>query len=493
MISGDAMLPTSNEAEQAALGACLYERKAIAHAKEILRPDDFYRHAHQWIYAAILELYQRNEPVDIITLGTLLQSRPVPAQFSDEPAQQLAFIGGTLYLTTLMDEVPTAAGITYYAGIVREMSIRRRLIKSQSEIVAAAHNLEMPLPELLAISEQRIVDVSDRLRTGDAPRLIGELARDQYYRMEDAITNGHSDGFKTPWKSINRIISPMRPGQLTIVGARPGMGKTAFMLQLALSLAEQGIPGYIFSMEMEDTELGLRAVLTHMSHEQSDVDDLEYCVANSKAVLDDMGQAVSTINDYQVAVDDRPGLTPQQIEQALISWRRQHWAPAWAMVDFVGLAKGGRRYGSRAEEAGDVVYQIAAIAKRQNIHIIALSQLNRDCEQLVIKRPEMHHLAESGKVEQAAYRVLYLYRPGHYGDDEIKANMLDPDRHENITEVGLLKQRGGGRAKTSRGRMVRRALLYYDGGNFRFRELKPGELNQSNEEHETAYQRLGGI
>lgn len=450
--------PQAQEAEQAALGAMLLERQAIERADEMLQPDDFYREAHRVIYQGIQALYRSNSPVDLITLGTWLKEH-----------DKLEAIGGTLYLTTVMSQVPTASGITHYCGIIRARAMQRALIRAADEIMTAAYQGEKDMDELLQEAEQAVYAISDRQSSSEEPILLEEHLKSVFYRLEDLINADEGDlpGVRSGWDAQDRILRPLAPGQMAVVGARPKMGKTAYGVGWCLHLAEQGIPCCVFSMEMEGEEVTTRALLAKLQITSDQLADIGFCRANRDAVLADMAHSVERLYGLPLWIDDRPGLTVDQIGRTIRRLKRkglQH-----VLVDFMQLASPGSQKRNQAEEIGAIAYGLAGLAKQYDVSMVSLAQLNRDVEKESPRRPQSHHFEGSGRIEQAAHRLMYLYRPGYYGEQECGRAGVPGELADGLTEVGLLRSRNSKTGKT---------FLWFDGAKYRFRDPRADEWAQ---------------
>ena len=456
--------PQSLDAEQAVIGAMLLEKSAIVRAIDLVVPEDFYRESHRMVFQVLTDMYARKTPADLIMVCEELKRR-----------EQLDAIGGTLFLTTAMSQVPTAAGIDHYCGIVKAKSRQRALIKAADEIMEAAYVGELSLEELLPACEQKILSIGDGLKPVGGPKTMNQLAYDVYHSYESAYDNEVAPGFRSGYAGLNGILSPFKPAQLTVIGARPGMGKTALGLQLCLSFAEQNIPGLIFSLEMGDEELGLRAMLSYMQLEQNQLDDFTKAVPNKEEYLADLSRGADAVYNLPIGIDDRPSLSIAEMDRTIRRWRREHGKLDWILVDYCQLASADKKYGTQAEAIGAVIYGLHGLSKAHHLHVFALSQLNRDVEKLEVKRPQLYHFFGAGMIEAAAYRVLSIYRPAIYGENECRAVGVDIEQFAGMTEVSVLKQRGGGCAQTQGGRMLTSTWMYYDGGHYRFRDPSMAE------------------
>ncbi len=469
--------PQNLEAEQAALGAMMLELAAIERGLALLHEEDFYREAHRTIFRGIADLYHRQIAVDVISLGTWLRDRDA-----------LEMVGGTLYLTTVMGEVPTAAGIEHYATLIRACSRRRQLIHAAGAIIHEAYAGEVDVDVVQERAEQRIYEIgNDGAVKG--PRHVSDILRDVFTQIEDAIGSGHDQGLRTRWPAVNTLLAGVRTGQSVMIAARSGMGKTAFGMNLADTWASWGEPGLIFSLEMEECELTTRELLAYTHQVTNEcLNDLPWMQENKERTLIELGRAVEKAWNLPVWIDDRTDLSTTEIEATIRRYQREsqrrYGKPlSWVILDFAQLAHPSRTYRTRTEEVGALAYDLKYIPKRHGIRMVSLAQFNRDGKQRATYRPQDDDLGESDKLLWAADLVLSLYRPGYYGEPEVINALLGKERREYIkgldhekrkqqlaplmtlVEVQTLKQRAG--------RASRRCLLDYDGGHYLFRDARP--------------------
>lgn len=473
--------PQSLEAEQAALGALLIDSRTLVMASTTLRMDDLYREAHRTIYRGILDLYQRREPVDLITLGEWLKAR-----------DELDAVGGTFYLQTIMSHCPTATNLPNYIEIIRGKAVQRATILAADAILAAAYENDRKPEDLVAFAGQRLDAITHNYQTAaSSTKMLSDLLREVFEDQDTAVTAGQTVGIKTGWRDLNSSLAPIQPHQLIVIAARPKMGKTALALNLAMTWAEWDLPGAFYSMEMAGKELARRALLRDMNHTQEHLNDIEYCQQHPE-VMQEMAAFVERLWSLPIAINDRPGLTIQEIDASLRELRHTKGIQ-WAMVDYMQLAHSGRRTGSRTEEVNEIVRGLKNLAKQHEIPIIALTQLSRDVEREHPYRPQARHCYEGGGIEAAADVLMYVYRPGYYGSEDCTAAGLDYEQHRNLVELGILMQRNG---KSST-----RTYLAYEGEHFKFRGLTPAEWQSlvgskaagtMEEDRESAYDRLGG-
>ena len=433
--------PQNGDAEQAALGAMLLEREAIVRAQEILSPEDFYRDAHRWIYRGVLDLYRRNEPVDLITLGEWLRGHSASGTPTAED-NLLAQIGGALYLTTLMESAPTAAGIAHYAGIVREKAMQRRLIAVADEIMQEAYLGQKELNELLRDSEGKIFSLSERVLTGGPAAMpeVYDIARDAILSRKEADAQGFDVGFKTDLKLLNRILTPIKPGEMVVLAGRPGMGKSALAMQVAVAAAEQGQRGIFFSLEMDQDSLAMRLLIAH-GCDSWKANSLLYRTAHPEEVYGSLEGALETLRGVPLRVVDTPALCANDI---IHLGRRAKYDGGldFIVVDYLQLMDANERHSELYERIRAVSRELKQAAKTLKVAVIAISQLSRQVENRTPPRPMMSDLRESGQLEQDADKILLLYRPGYYGKRALQAAELAED-DTTTTEIILAKQRNG--------------------------------------------------
>ncbi len=414
--------------KQAALGAMLLEREAIARAVELLRTQDFYRESHRLIYQGILDLFNRNEPVDLITLGEWLKTH-----------EHLETIGGTLYLTTIMSQVPTAAGIAHYAGIVRMRSMQRQLIKAADEIMAAAYQPDKELEELVDESEQKIFAIAERNVSSGFVRLQ-DLVKTQFFTIEDTRDSGvPGAGLSTGFRELDAITAGLQDSDLIIVASRPSMGKTAMALNVARNIAmlEQK-PVAVFSLEMSKEQLALRILCSEARVKQ---DDVRHAMISD----DDMtrlAHAVERLWDCPIYIDDTPSASVLDMRGKARRLKAEHGLGI-IIVDYLQLMHSTARVENRTQEIALIARGLKGLAREMQVPVIALSQLSRLVESRSPRRPQLSDLRESGAIEQDADLVMFLYRPGYYGQEELERVKYDPVREANVAEVLVLKQRNG--------------------------------------------------
>ncbi|HEX6964331.1 MAG TPA: replicative DNA helicase [Gemmatimonadaceae bacterium] len=416
--------PYSEDAEQAVLAAMLMDQDAILRAAEHVDDTMFYREAHRRIFRAMVAISERGEVVDPLTLADELSRRG-----------ELEGSGGKDYLGLLVDAVPTAANVEYHAKIVREKALLRRLIETSTSIVSEAFEGKMTAAELLDDAEHKIFQVSQQRGTQGFTR-IKELMWPTMERIESLQRGGQSiTGVPTGFTDLDDMTSGFQRADLIIVAARPSMGKTAFVLNVAQYAAiERNIPIAIFSLEMSKESL-VQRMLT--SEARVDAQKLR------KGMLrdDDFGRiarAAGVLNQAPIWIDDTAGITLLEIR----SKARRLKADAGVelvIIDYLQLIQGPASSESRQQEISQISRSLKALAKELNVPMVALSQLSRAPEQRTDKRPQLSDLRESGAIEQDADLVMFLFRPEFYDGPVDK----DGNSIEGRAEVIVGKQRNG--------------------------------------------------
>ncbi|TBL77446.1 replicative DNA helicase [Paenibacillus thalictri] len=416
----DRIPPQNAEAEQAVLGAILLDSDAMVTAMERITSDDFYRGAHQRIFEAMIELNGDNEPVDLITLTARLQDK-----------QQLDEIGGVGYLTELANAVPTAANIDYYAQIVEEKSMLRRLIRAATQIVSNGYASEDDVGGLLSDAERRIMEISQR-RSGSGFVAIRDVLMEVFEKVEKLHEQkGTTTGIKSGFLDLDRMTAGFQRSDLIIVAARPSVGKTAFALNIAQNVGireKQTVA--IFSLEMGAAQLVTRMLCAEGNIEASGMRN-----GNLKPEeWDKLTMAMSVMSEANIYIDDSPTVTVADI-RAKCRRLKQERGLGMILIDYLQLIAGRGKAGeNRQQEVSEISRTLKQIARELDVPVIALSQLSRGVEQRQDKRPMMSDLRESGSIEQDADIVAFLYRDDYYDQESEK---------KNVIEIIIAKQRNG--------------------------------------------------
>ncbi len=406
--------PQDTAAEQSVLGGMLLSKDAIADVVEVLRPGDFYRPAHQAIYDCILDLYGRGEPADPITVSAELERRG-----------ELARVGGAPYLHTLIATVPTAANAGYYARIVAEKAILRRLVEAGTRIVQYGYGADNSdggdVNEVVDRAQAAIYEVTER-RTSEDYVALEELLQPTMDEI-DAIASrgGTAQGIPTGFADLDEVTNGLHPGQMIIIAARPGVGKSTLGLDFARSCSiKHGMTSVIFSLEMSRTEIVMRMLSAEAKIRLTDM-------RGGRMSDDDwtrLARRMSEISEAPLFIDDSPNLTMMEIRAKARRLKQRHDLKL-IVVDYMQLMTSGKRVESRQQEVSEFSRQLKLLAKELEVPVVAISQLNRGPEQRTDKRPMLADLRESGSLEQAADVVLLIHRPDAWERDDPRAGEAD--------------------------------------------------------------------
>jgi len=414
-------LPPQNlEAEQSVLGAVLLENTALMKCLDVISDEDFYRDSHRRIFRAMLDLFDRNEAIDLVTLSEHLTRK-----------NELESVGGASYLTTLAGLVPTAANALYHAKIVREKAILRFLLRSATDIASRVYEADYGPDELLDYAEKSIFQISDkRVRAAFTP--LKDVVKDsftmieQLYERKEAIT-GVSSGFM----KLDELTTGFQKGDLIIIGGRPSMGKTAFSLNIAQKVGlELKEPVAIFSLEMSTRQLVLRMLCSEAMVDSNKVRKGFV----GKQDWHKLTSAAGKLTEAPVFIDDSTDINVFEMRAKARRLKMEHGL-SLVIVDYLQLMRGRGSFERREQEISDISRSLKALAKEIDVPVIALSQLNRAVEMRNDKRPNLADLRESGAIEQDADVILFLYRDEVYDRDNAEK--------KGKAEVVVAKQRNG--------------------------------------------------
>ncbi|CAJ1317302.1 replicative DNA helicase [Paenibacillus sp. PK4536] len=417
----DRVPPQNVEAEQAALGAILLQSEALITVMERVDSEDFYDKSHQLIYEAMVNLGEENQPIDLITLTSLLQDR-----------SQLEDIGGVSYLAKLAHAVPTAANVDYYAQIIEEKSMLRRLIRTATQIVSEGYGGGEDVGSMLGDAERRILEISNR-RTGSGFIAIRDVLMEVFERVEILHQNsGNTTGIPSGFVDLDKMTAGFQRSDLIIVAARPSVGKTAFALNIAQNVAVRAKETVaIFSLEMSAAQLVQRMICAEANLDANVMRTGEFKGDEDWAKLT-MG--ISSLSEAEIYIDDTPGITVSEIRAKCRRLKKEKGL-GMIVIDYLQLISGRGKAGeNRQQEVSEISRTLKQIARELSVPVIALSQLSRGVEQRQDKRPMMSDLRESGSIEQDADIVSFLYRDDYYNADTEK---------KNIIEIIIAKQRNG--------------------------------------------------
>lgn len=438
-VSAGKVPPQSLDAEMSLLGATLIDEEVLADVSEMVKVKDFYDKRHATIYAAMMRLYEHHKPVDLLTLTDELKKK-----------DELDAIGGMAYLTELTNYVPTAAHATAYAEIVASKAMRRRLIKASADISELGYNEETDIQELLEKAEAELFSVSDQSLKQDLVSLESILT-DSFDRMEELHRNkGQLRGIRTGWRDLDNMTAGLQRSDLIILAARPAMGKTTLVTNLAYNVATVAKqPVLFFSLEMSKEQL-----VDRMLADASGVDAWNIRTGNlSDEDFSKLSEAMGEMAEAPIFIDDTPGLSV--LEMRTKARRAAHEQPlGLIIVDYLQLMQAsGRSDGNRVQEVSEISRGLKLIAREMNVPVIALSQLSRSVESRSPQIPQLADLRESGSIEQDADIVMFIYREAYYNPET--------DR-ENITDLIIAKHRNG---------PVGRIELYFHPERLRFMSL----------------------
>ncbi|WP_026561612.1 replicative DNA helicase [Bacillus sp. J37] len=416
---GDRIPPQNIEAEQAVLGAIFLQPSSLTLASELLIPDDFYRAAHQKIYNAMLELSDKGEPVDLVT---------VTSELAD--VNLLEEVGGVSYLSDLANSAPTAANIEYYGKIVEEKSILRRLIRTATTIAQDGYSREDEVEVLLSEAEKTIMEVAQRKNAG-AFQNIKDVLVQTYDNIETLHDRkGDVTGIPTGFIELDRMTAGFQRNDLIIVAARPSVGKTAFALNIAQNVATKTDENVaIFSLEMGADQLVMRMLCA-----EGNIDAQR--LRTGSLTPEDWGKltmAMGSLSDSGIYIDDTPGIRVGDI-RAKCRRLKQESGLGMVLIDYLQLIQGNGRTDNRQQEVSEISRSLKELARELKVPVIALSQLSRGVEQRQDKRPMMSDIRESGSIEQDADIVAFLYRDDYYDKES---------ENKNIIEIIIAKQRNG--------------------------------------------------
>jgi replicative DNA helicase len=417
--------PHSIEAESSVLGGLLLDNGAWDRVGDLLVDNDFYRHEHKLIYAAIGALINASKPADVITVNEYLQNQGK----ADE-------MGGLGYLNSLAQYVPSASNIRRYAEIVRERSILRKLVSASDEIATNAFNPQgKAIDRILDEAEQKIFNIGEegsRMKQGfqSMDTLVVELLD----RVQEMADNPNDiTGVPTGFYDLDRMTSGLQPGDMVVLAARPSMGKTAFAINIAEHVAlNEGLPVAVFSMEMGASQLAVRVV--------GSIGRIDQGHLRTGKLNDDewprLTEAIEKLRTVSLHIDETPGLTPSELRANARRLARQCGKLGLIVVDYLQLMSGSGGSGgdNRATELGEISRGLKMLAKELQCPVIALSQLNRSVEQRTDKRPMMSDLRESGAIEQDADIIMFIYRDDYYNKDS---------KEPGVAEIIIGKQRNG--------------------------------------------------
>lgn len=421
---GTAHVPPQNlEAEQSLLGGLLVDPESINKIVDLVGPSDFYRDAHGQIYDLMLDLYERNEAIDIITVSSLARDKGVVEK-----------IGGLAYLNSLVDVMPSAANIVQYAKMVREKALMRNLINAATLIIEKGHDLDLNVDSYIDEAENLIFQVAEN-KFKPSFFSMKDIVMDNIKAIELLAQQKQSViGVPTGFTELDKLTSGFQPSDLIIVAGRPSMGKTAFCLNIAqyvATLKENPVPVGIFSMEMSKEQL-----VTRLLSSESEIDHSKLKVGMlSQSDWRRLSEAASRLMEANIFIDDSPSMSVLEVRARARRLKKEHGL-GLLIIDYLQLMKGRTFTDSRVQEISEISRSLKALAKELSIPVVAISQLSRAPEKREHegKKPRLSDLRESGAIEQDADVILFIYRDEVYNKDSDK---------KGTAEIIIGKQRNG--------------------------------------------------
>ncbi|MBZ0156457.1 MAG: replicative DNA helicase [Alphaproteobacteria bacterium] len=417
----DKLPPQNIEAEQSVLGSIIFDNEALPKVLEVLSPDDFYKDSHRRLYNAMLDLFDRNEPIDIITLTDHLKKN-----------SELESVGGIAYLTALANSVPTSANIRYHSKIIREKALLRALIQTATHITAKVYEDSLDADEMVDYAEKMVFDIADKrtkVSFSDMKSIVKDSIRmiEQLYDKKETIT-----GAPTGFKDLDEMTAGFQPGDLIIIGGRPGMGKTAFALNIAQHVGvEMKEPVAIFSLEMSKEQLAMRMLCSEGMVDASRVRKGFL----SKQDWPKLTAAAGNLAASPIYIDDSSGVSVLEMRAKARRLKREHRGLSLVVVDYLQLMRSRGTFERREQEISEISRSLKALAKELSVPVIALSQLNRAVEQRGDRKPTLADLRESGAIEQDADVIIFLYRDEIYNKNN--------QNNKGKAEIIIAKQRNG--------------------------------------------------
>ena len=411
--------PQDIEAEQAVIGSMLTDSDAVYSAIESLKPEDFYREDNKLIYEAILNVYSKAEPIDIITLKAELASMG-----------KLDAVGGLEYIAELPDKVPTTANVDRYIKIVEEKSMLRNLIKTANEIISMGYDQTEDVSDVMDVAEQKIFDVMQK-KNSTGYTSIKDVLVESFTKLEELYNQKqHVTGVPTGFIDLDKMTAGLHGSELILIAARPAMGKSAFALNIgAYAATRANIPVAIFSLEMSKDQVGNRILCSEALVDSNSVRTGELTDEDLAKLAETSGE----LSQAPIYIDDNAGMKIVDLRAKCRKLKLEKNI-GLVIVDYLQLIQGSGKASGREQEIAEISRSLKILAKEINVPVIALSQLSRAVEARPDHRPMLSDLRESGSIEQDADIVMFLYRDDYYNEDSEK---------KNIAEVIIAKQRAG--------------------------------------------------
>lgn len=414
--------PQDLAAERSVLGALMIDKESVIKIADSLAPEDFYQAAHRRIYAAVLDLFSKNEPIDLLTVSAKLKEN-----------KTIGDIGGVEYLTDLINEVPSSAHIGHYANIIRQKKIRRDLIQASGEISEKAFNESGPgLEETLDAVEQRIFNISQRSQTQKFLHIKDELPA-AYERLAKLHSGeGRLRGLATGFTGLDNILSGLQKSEFMLLGARPSFGKTALALDIARQVAAENNPVGLFSLEMSRDQIIDRFI---SAQSQVPLWRLRTGRIQDESEFGMIQEALDRLDKMPIFIDDTPSPNVMQIRSMARRLQIEHGL-SLLVIDYIQLIQARTNSDNLVQQVTEISRGLKSLARELNVPVLALSQLSRDVDKRDTKIPRLSDLRDSGSLEQDADVVLFIYRKDRDRQDL-------PEEEQNITEIIIAKNRNG--------------------------------------------------
>lgn len=423
--------PQNIEAEESILAAIMIKEEVFAEVSNMIQAEDFYRQAHSIIFSVMQELFDNREPIDIVTVVELLKKK-----------KEIDNVGGIAFITKLCETLPTAANAKYYAKIVKEKAELRRLIDAVTVIASKAYEEEEDTADIIDNAEQMILAVANG-QTQSTFTHVKSATYETIERIAELMeTKGAITGIKTGFKLLDHITSGLQPSDLILIAARPSMGKTAFVLNVASNVAMDGKVVAFFSLEMSKSQLIMRLLAAESSIDASKIKTGELTDDDWNRLVNQADKLVAT----QFYIDDTPGITVMDLRSKARRLKAERGLDL-IVIDYLQLMQGKvKSFGdNRQQEISDISRSLKALARELDVPVIALSQLSRSVESRQVKKPMLSDLRESGSLEQDADIVMFLYREDYYNPESERQGLTDliiaKHRNGSIGNVELFFQK----------------------------------------------------
>jgi replicative DNA helicase len=417
----DRLPPQNLEAEQSVLGAVLLENNALMKCLEVVSSEDFYRESHRKIFLAMLDLFDKNEAIDLVTITEQLNKK-----------DELEGVGGVSYLTSLVNQVPTAANVVYHSKIMREKALMRSLLMSCTDVAGKIYEDANEADELLDYAEKSIFEISDK-RVKASFVTLKDVVKDSFKMIEDLCDRKEAiTGVPSGFNDLDELTTGFQKGDLIVVGGRPSMGKTALSLNIAQHVGmELKEPVAVFSLEMSTRQLVLRMLC---SEAMVDSNKVRKGFINKREEWSNLTSAAGKLMEAPIFIDDSAALGVLEMRAKARRLKMEHGL-SLVIVDYLQLMRGRGPVERREQEISEISRSLKALAKELDVPVMALSQLNRGVEQRTDKRPSLADLRESGAIEQDADVIIFLYRDEVYDRKNLEKR--------GVAEVNVAKQRNG--------------------------------------------------